>query len=88
LFLGRKLIIACWLTFTFLQVAICAYALRLDREPIHDVWTLPLQQVVYRQLMYFVVIQSVSTALTGARTHWHQLHRSGTFNQSQSTTNA
>jgi poly-beta-1,6 N-acetyl-D-glucosamine synthase len=86
LFLDRKLIVLYWLTFTFLQVATCIYALRLDHEPIGDVWTLPLQQVVYRQLMYLVVIQSVSTALTGARTHWHKLNRSGTFNKQQSTT--
>jgi poly-beta-1,6 N-acetyl-D-glucosamine synthase len=88
LFLDRKLIIAYWLTFTFLQVAICAYALQLDHEPLGDVWTLPLQQVVYRQLMYLVVIQSVSTALTGAHTHWHKLHRRGTFNQPQTTADA
>ncbi len=85
-FLNSKVIAAYWLTFMFLQVAICAYALRLDHEPVRDVWTLPLQQVVYRQLMYLVVIQSVSTALTGVRTHWHKLHRAGTFTTEASRT--
>jgi len=35
----------------------------LDRESIVPLWSLPLQQFVYRQLMYLVVIQSVFTAL-------------------------
>ena len=36
---------------------------------------LPLQQFVYRQLMYLVVIQSVVTAVAGSRLRWHKLHR-------------
>jgi hypothetical protein len=77
LFLDRTLIVEFWLGFTAIQVATCIYALRLDREPVRDVWTLPLQQFVYRQLMYLVVIQSMATALTGARTGWHKLRRHG-----------
>ena len=34
-------------------------------------WALPLQQFVYRQLMYLVVIQSVITAIAGIRLRWH-----------------
>ena len=40
-------------------------------------WALPLQQFVYRQLMYLVVIQSVFTALQGTRLHWRPIARSG-----------
>ena len=29
-----------------------AYAFRLDKERLGPLWTLPLQQFVYRQLMY------------------------------------
>ena len=43
------------------------YALRLDGERLRPLWLLPLQQVVYRQLMYLVTIQSVITALIGTR---------------------
>lgn len=82
LFLDRTMIIAFWLAFTALQMLVCAVALRLDGEPTRDVWTLPLQQVVYRQLMYLVVIQSVASALAGTRTNWHKLRRIGTFAQS------
>jgi hypothetical protein len=40
-------------------------------------WRLPLQQFAYRQLMYLVLIQSATTALTGGRLGWHKLHRAG-----------
>jgi hypothetical protein len=41
-------------------------------------WVLPLQQFVYRQLMYLVVIHSVTTALLGSRLKWHSMKRTGT----------
>jgi hypothetical protein len=40
-------------------------------------WALPLQQLVYRQLMYLVVIHSVVTALSGFRLPWQKLRRAG-----------
>jgi hypothetical protein len=33
--------------------------------------------VVYRQLMYLVVVQSLVTALLGSRLRWHRPVRSG-----------
>ena len=42
-------------------------------ETLRPLWTLPLQQFVYRQLMYLVVIQRV-TAVRRA-TGWHKLRR-------------
>ena len=48
-------------------------AFRLDREPLRPLWALPLQQFVYRQLMYLVLIQSAITALTGGRLRWQKL---------------
>ena len=38
---------------------------------------LPFQQVVYRQLMYLVVVQSMVTALLGSRLRWHRMVRTG-----------
>jgi hypothetical protein len=52
-------------------------AFRFDRESIKPLWALPFQQLAYRQLMYMVLIQSVLSALTGARLRWHKLHRAG-----------
>jgi hypothetical protein len=49
----------------------------LDGERLGDVWLVPLRQIVYRQLMYLVLIESVLTAMAGSRLRWHKLHRTG-----------
>ncbi|MCU1587876.1 MAG: polysaccharide deacetylase, partial [Frankiales bacterium] len=59
LFLDPARVIGYWLGFLALQMVAGAYALRLDKESLRPLWTMPLQQFVYRQLMYLVVIQSV-----------------------------
>ncbi|MBO2455626.1 glycosyltransferase [Actinomadura barringtoniae] len=78
-FLDPGKLLVSWLFFTLLQALAGAYALRLDGEPVRTLWVLPLQQVVYRQLMYLVVIQSMVTAVLGARLRWHTIRRTGTF---------
>ena len=77
LFLDAPRVALAWLAFLLLQAGAAAYALRLDREPLGPLWTLPLQQLVYRQLMYLVVVQSVASALAGVRLRWHVLRRTG-----------
>jgi cellulose synthase/poly-beta-1,6-N-acetylglucosamine synthase-like glycosyltransferase/peptidoglycan/xylan/chitin deacetylase (PgdA/CDA1 family) len=76
-FLDPWRVAAYWLMFAGLQLVAAAYALRLDRESLRPLWTLPLQQFVYRQLMYLVVIQSLVTAASGAHLGWHKLERTG-----------
>jgi cellulose synthase/poly-beta-1,6-N-acetylglucosamine synthase-like glycosyltransferase len=66
-----------WLGLVAAQGLTAAYALRLDRERFGPLWTLPLQQIVYRQLMYLVVVHSVVTALAGIRLRWHRIARTG-----------
>jgi cellulose synthase/poly-beta-1,6-N-acetylglucosamine synthase-like glycosyltransferase len=68
---------AVWLGFLAVQFAASWYAFALDRESRRVLWTLPLQQFVYRQLMYLVVIQSVVTAVLGTRLRWQRLDRLG-----------
>lgn len=70
---------ALWLAFLLVQCLMAAYAFRLDNEPLRPLWTLPLQQFVYRQLMYLVVIQSVVTALAGVHLRWHRMERYGSL---------
>jgi cellulose synthase/poly-beta-1,6-N-acetylglucosamine synthase-like glycosyltransferase len=76
-FLPLSQVALVWLGFTGAAVVTAAYALWLDREPLRVLWVLPLQQVVYRQLMYLVVTQSVVTALAGVRLPWHRMVRTG-----------
>ncbi|TDQ00415.1 bifunctional polysaccharide deacetylase/glycosyltransferase family 2 protein [Labedaea rhizosphaerae] len=66
-----------WLGFLVLQVLPGVVAFRLDGERLGPLAVLPLQQFVYRQLMYLVVIQSVATAAAGAWLPWHKLDRTG-----------
>jgi hypothetical protein len=84
IFLDPLNMLATWLIFVAAQVAAGAYALWLDGEPVRPLWTLPLQQVVYRQLMYLVVIQSLVTAVLGSRLRWHTIRRTGTFSTPES----
>jgi cellulose synthase/poly-beta-1,6-N-acetylglucosamine synthase-like glycosyltransferase/peptidoglycan/xylan/chitin deacetylase (PgdA/CDA1 family) len=76
-FLPTAQILGVWFGFLFLQVLTAAYALRLDGERLAPLWVLPLQQVVFRQLMYLVVLQSTVTALVGSRLRWHRVVRTG-----------
>jgi cellulose synthase/poly-beta-1,6-N-acetylglucosamine synthase-like glycosyltransferase/peptidoglycan/xylan/chitin deacetylase (PgdA/CDA1 family) len=77
LFLNPVPVLTYWLGFNALQVGLGIYAFRLDREKLAPLWLLPLQQLVYRQLMYLVVIQSLVTAVLGTRLRWHKLERRG-----------
>jgi cellulose synthase/poly-beta-1,6-N-acetylglucosamine synthase-like glycosyltransferase/peptidoglycan/xylan/chitin deacetylase (PgdA/CDA1 family) len=79
IFLDPLRIAAVWLAFLAVQLIMAAYAFRLDRESLRPLWTLPLQQVVYRQLMYLVVIQSVFTAFAGVHLRWHRMERYGSL---------
>ncbi|WP_373920782.1 bifunctional polysaccharide deacetylase/glycosyltransferase family 2 protein [Streptomyces rapamycinicus] len=69
--------IGVWLVFLVVQLFGAGYALWLDKERLRALWAMPFQLVVYRQLMYLVIIQSVVSALFGTRLRWHRMHRSG-----------
>ncbi|MFR9797252.1 glycosyltransferase [Streptomyces sp. MS06] len=72
----EKTIVA-WLGVLAIQAVCAAYAFRLDRERMTHLISLPLQQVLYRQIMYVVLLQSWITALTGGRLRWQKLRRTG-----------
>lgn len=69
--------IAAWLGVLAVQLVCAAYAFRLDGERMTHLVSLPLQQLLYRQLMYVVLLQSWITALTGGRLRWQKLRRTG-----------
>ncbi|MGW1166383.1 bifunctional polysaccharide deacetylase/glycosyltransferase family 2 protein [Streptomyces sp. NPDC002550] len=78
-FLDPLRIAGLWLAFLLLQLVMGLYAFRLDGERPGPLWSLPLQQFVYRQLMYLVVIQSVFTAASGSRLRWQRMERYGSL---------
>jgi hypothetical protein len=77
IFLDLTAIAAFWAVFTAFQLALGWYAFRLDRESPWVLWSMPLQQFVYRQLMYLVVIESVLSAIRGTHLRWRPSPRSG-----------
>lgn len=66
-----------WVAFNAVQLLIAVYGFRLDRESMRPLWALPLQQFVYRQVMYLVIIESTVTAIQGVRSGWKHLPRTG-----------
>ncbi|MFD0508450.1 hypothetical protein ACFQ0G_47985 [Streptomyces chiangmaiensis] len=82
-FLDPVRIIGLWLAIQLLQLMMGLYAFRLDGERAGPLWSLPLQQFVYRQLMYLVVIQSLFTAVSGSRLRWQRMERYGSLQAPQ-----
>jgi len=78
LYTSASTIAITWILFGSIQVLLAAYALHMDGEKLRTLWALPLQQVVYRQLLYLVVLESAVSALAGTRLRWHKLARAGT----------
>nr|WP_211265877.1 bifunctional polysaccharide deacetylase/glycosyltransferase family 2 protein [Actinacidiphila oryziradicis] len=66
-----------WFAVLALQGIFAWWSFHLDREKPWHLVTLPVQQVVYRVLMYMVLLQSWITALTGGRLRWQKLRRTG-----------
>jgi cellulose synthase/poly-beta-1,6-N-acetylglucosamine synthase-like glycosyltransferase/peptidoglycan/xylan/chitin deacetylase (PgdA/CDA1 family) len=77
LFLDPVAILGFWIVFTALQLVLGWYAFALDGESPRPLWAMPIQQFVYRQLMYLVLIESLLTAVGGSRTRWRSIARSG-----------
>jgi hypothetical protein len=77
IFLDRWITAVWWLGMLAVQIITAVLAFRLDREPLRPLWTVPLQQFGYRQLIYLVLLQSGLTALTGRRLGWQKLRRTG-----------
>jgi cellulose synthase/poly-beta-1,6-N-acetylglucosamine synthase-like glycosyltransferase len=76
-FLDPFPILVFWLAFNGFQLVLAWAAFGYDHESRRPLWALPLQQLVYRQLMYLVVIESIVTALVGSRLAWHRVARTG-----------
>jgi cellulose synthase/poly-beta-1,6-N-acetylglucosamine synthase-like glycosyltransferase len=76
-FLDPWAVLGFWCVFTSLQLLLGWYAFHLDGESPRVLWAMPLQQFVYRQLMYLVVVESVLTAIQGSRLHWRPIARRG-----------
>ena len=68
-----------WAAFIFLDLSAGALGMSLERKaPWADLVWLPIQRFGYRQLMYYVVVKSVVTAIRGYRVGWGKQERRAT----------
>jgi cellulose synthase/poly-beta-1,6-N-acetylglucosamine synthase-like glycosyltransferase/peptidoglycan/xylan/chitin deacetylase (PgdA/CDA1 family) len=71
--------LALWGAVLGVQMVAGLIAFAMEKEnPLPLLW-MPLQQLVYRQMMYAVLIKSLGTALAGVRLRWQKLKRVGDF---------
>ena len=76
-FLDPVTTVLLWSAVMLLQLLGGIYAFHLDGERKRVLWLFPFQQIVYRQVMYAVLIQSIVTAFAGVRLRWQKLQRTG-----------
>ena len=76
------LIIAIYVGFLALELAAGWVAYGLDRADKRELWLLPTQRIVYRQIMYVVVWRALLRALGGLGQAWGKLRRTGTVTMS------
>jgi cellulose synthase/poly-beta-1,6-N-acetylglucosamine synthase-like glycosyltransferase len=68
-----------WAAFIFLDLSAGALGMALERRaPWKDLVWLPVQRFGYRQLMYYVVVKSIVSAVRGVRVGWGKLERRAT----------
>jgi cellulose synthase/poly-beta-1,6-N-acetylglucosamine synthase-like glycosyltransferase/peptidoglycan/xylan/chitin deacetylase (PgdA/CDA1 family)/spore germination protein YaaH len=68
-----------WAAFVLVDLSACALGMALERRaPWKDLVWIPVQRFGYRQLMYYVVIKSVLTAIRGPMVGWGKLERRAT----------
>lgn len=69
--------LAIYVAFTGLELLAGWIAYGFDREKRGDLWLLPTQRFVYRQIMYIVVWRALGRALSGLGQAWGKLNRTG-----------
>ncbi|HXQ10555.1 MAG TPA: glycosyltransferase [Caulobacteraceae bacterium] len=68
-----------WAIFIFVDLSAAALGMALEkRAPWSDTPWIPIQRFGYRQLMYYVVVKAVVTAVRGPRVGWGKLERRAT----------
>ena len=74
-------IVIYYLIFTLVDVAGAALAFAFEKEDYKKlIWMIP-QRLVYRQLMYYIIIKSFSKAIKGELQGWGVLKRTGNVTQ-------
>jgi cellulose synthase/poly-beta-1,6-N-acetylglucosamine synthase-like glycosyltransferase/peptidoglycan/xylan/chitin deacetylase (PgdA/CDA1 family)/spore germination protein YaaH len=70
-----------FILFYLLDFATSLYAFRLEKEDPKPLASLFLQRILYKQLMTYVVIKSILSAIKGVTVGWNKLKRKGNVTQ-------
>lgn len=74
-----------YLLFTFVDMVGAVIAFAFEKENMKKLlWVFP-QRLVYRQMMYFILIKSIKRALKGEIQHWGSLIRTGNVKDKTAT---
>ena len=67
-----------WAAFVLVDLSAAALGMAFEKQaPWGDMFWLPVQRFGYRQLMYYVVVKAVITAVNGPEVAWGKLDRQG-----------
>jgi cellulose synthase/poly-beta-1,6-N-acetylglucosamine synthase-like glycosyltransferase len=77
IFLDPMPILAFWAAFNVFQMVLAWFAFGFDGEKHRPLWALPLQQFVWRQVIYVAVLYSIINAAIGSRQTWNYSQRTG-----------
>ena len=68
-----------WSAFVLVDLAAATIGMAMERRaPWGSLWWIPAQRFGYRQLMYYVVVKAVVSAVHGRRVEWGSLQRTAT----------
>jgi len=68
-----------WTAFVLVDLAAATIGMAMERRaPWGSLWWIPAQRFGYRQLMYYVVVKAVLSALHGRKVEWGSLTRTAT----------
>jgi hypothetical protein len=73
-----------FILFYLLDFLTSLYAFRLEKESPKPLVSLFLQRILYKQLMTYVVIKSIFSAIKGVAVGWGKLKRKGNVTQETS----
>lgn len=71
------LMLVSFIVYTGADVIMSGVALKLDGEKLRQLWLIVPQRIIYRQLMYYVIIKSAANVLRGRLVGWGSLKREG-----------
>ncbi len=68
-----------WAAFVLVDISAGALGMAMERRaPWRDLIWIPIQRFGYRQIMYYIVVKAVVTAIRGPRVGWGKLERRAT----------